>query len=237
MRKGMLMSLLLLSVLFFSVIAVAESIGTSPTETDKENAPKPVMVRAGNTTAVRANNMAVTAKKVLEKVKEAAAVITELEGENETLQAETDAMTEESTEIKKEKEELKDEDSEKVQKMVEEKKEIEDADEKCGIKKEDRKGMKKRDLKIAIIKAKSEKFDCKDKSDDYINARFDFIKEKIVKEGSNNSDIKKFNKDANANKDKETKDHRKDVMETRESVVSGREELQVFREEYDARIK
>ena len=149
---------------------------------------------------------------VLEKVKEAAEVISQLEGENATLQAESDQMTDETTELKKENEELMDEDSERVEKMVEEKKEIEDAADACGIKKEDRKGMKKRDLKVAIIKAKSEKFDAKDKSDDYINARFDMIKEKLAVEDKNNDGIKKFNKDANDGKVIEPKDPRKSFM-------------------------
>ena len=72
--------------------------------------------------------------------------------------------------------------------------------------------MKKKDLKIAIIKAKSEKFDAKDKSDDYINARFDLIKEKIIIEEKNNSNIKKFNKDATDEKGNIIKDPRQNFI-------------------------
>jgi len=68
MKKGMLLSLLLLGVLFFSVIALADSRGNASAE--PKNGPKPTLINAENSEVMPNGNASVNAKKILAQVKE-----------------------------------------------------------------------------------------------------------------------------------------------------------------------
>lgn len=100
----------------------------------------------------------------------------ETKSEKDNLEAEKDQFEEGNKKLKKELEDAEDPNGEKFQKALKEKKELDDAAEEAEIDEEEKK-KDSRSVKIAIIKAKSSDFKADGKSDDYINARFDMIRE------------------------------------------------------------
>jgi hypothetical protein len=131
-----------------------------------------------------------TVEKLSEKLDEAVGIIDYLAKMGDAIQARYDALIEEIETIKKDLEDLAD------QLKVEHK----DKDDKT--------------LKLDIIKTVSKDFDPKDKSDEYIQARFDTIREAVEKTDSGDESMKNFLKNAEAIKQdaKEPKDPRQDFI-------------------------
>lgn len=109
-----------------------------------------------------------------DKLDEAILLITSLKKDKDELQGKLDQNDETMKVLKEDVAKLKDPNSPEIEKMVKDRKDVEDI---AGKLKVDAAGKKLDDVKIECIKAISENFDAEGKSIDYINARFDAINE------------------------------------------------------------
>jgi len=150
-------------------------------------------------------------EKLFSIIKEAAAIIDvlekkseELSAQNEQLQAQTDAQDEELKTTKDQLNATQEECQKKcLDEVAKEAKLPEDT-------------MKKdsKTIKIEIIKSRHKEFNAEGKSDEYINARFDAVKELIFSEKKNNEKICDVNRLANekSRTDNKPKDPREDFL-------------------------
>lgn len=117
-------------------------------------------------------------EKLSGKLDEAVGIVDYLGKAGDAIQARYDALVEESGKVKKDLEDWQDPSSDKVQDMLKTRKDLEDLADKLKVEHKDKDDKA---LRLDIIKAVSKDFDPKDKSDVYIQARFDTIREAMEK--------------------------------------------------------
>ena len=158
-------------------------------------------------------------EKLIENVKAAAEVIVDLENAGEVNQAEKDAMGEENEKMGEEKKNLEDENMNLKEES--EKKELDAMAEESGIEEEEKEKLDSKHLKIAIIQKRQKSFNPEDKSDEYINARLDAVKELIKSEKENDKKNLEFNKNTqDFKKDSKEVDHRNVFIEKTQALYN-----------------
>ena len=95
----------------------------------------------------------------------------ELTKKGDEAQAKIDTLTEEVEKLKTDNATLSDPAGEKIQKIIADRKALEETAAKVDVKTD---GLSDKDVKVAVIQKQSPEFKSDDRSDDYINARFDF---------------------------------------------------------------
>lgn len=130
-----------------------------------------------------------TVEKLSGKLDEAVGIVDYLAKAGDVIQARYDALVEESGKVKKDLEDWQNPTSEKVQGMLKERKDLEDL---AGKLKVEHKDKDDKTLRLDIIKTVSKDFDPADKSDEYIQARFDTIREAMEKADAGDVSMSEF---------------------------------------------
>lgn len=153
-----------------------------------------------------------TVEKLSGKLDEAVGIIDYLAKTGDALQGRLDASAEDLEKVKKDLEDWKDPASDKIQTMLKTRKDLEDLADKLKVEHKDKDD---KTLKLDIIKTVSKDFDPKDKSDEYIEARFDTIREAMEKTDAGDTSMATFIKTADELRADagEPKDPRKDMIE------------------------
>jgi len=149
--------------------------------------------------------------KLSEKLDGAVTIIDYLSKMGDAIQARYDAILDEIEKIKKDLEDWQDPNSEKVQSMLKSRKDLEDLADKLKVEHKDKSD---KDVQIDIIKTVSPEFDPKDRSDEYLKARFETIREMAEKTDSGDESMKAFVISADELKldAGQPKDHRQDFI-------------------------
>ena len=148
---------------------------------------------------------------VIEVIKDRAAKIVELTKKVDEAQAKADTLTEEMEKLKADNADLSNPAGEKIQKIIADRKAIEETAAKVDVKAD---GLSDRDLKVAVIKKQSPDFTVGDRSDDYINARYDSVVEMLDTATENNgaAGIAKAIRDASQASAQGKVDHRAEFI-------------------------
>jgi len=110
----------------------------------------------------------------VEVIRDRAAKIVELTKKADEAQAKVDTLTEEVEKLKTDNAALCDPAGETVQKIIADRKALEETAAKVDVKTD---GLSDKAVKVAVIQKQSPEFTAEDRSDDYINARFDSVVE------------------------------------------------------------
>ena len=110
----------------------------------------------------------------VEVIRDRAARIVELTKKSDEAQAKIDTLTEEVEKLKTDNADLSDPAGEKIQKIIADRKALEETAAKVDVKTD---GLSDKAVKVAVIQKQSPEFKADDRSDDYINARFDSVVE------------------------------------------------------------
>lgn len=130
-----------------------------------------------------------TVEKLSGKLDEAVGIVDYLAKCGDAMQARYDALVEASDKVKKDLEDWQSPTSDKVQDMLKARKDLEGLSDKLKVEHKDKDD---KTVKLDIIKSVSKDFDPKDKSDEYIQARFDTIREAMEKTDAGDDSMAKF---------------------------------------------
>jgi len=130
-----------------------------------------------------------TVEKLSGKLDEAVGIIDYLAKAGDALQGRLDASAEDLEKVKKDLEDWKDPASDKIQTMLKARKDLEDLADKLKVEHKDKDD---KTIRLDVIKSVSKDFDSEGKSDEYIQARFDTIREAVEKTDAGDDSMKTF---------------------------------------------
>jgi hypothetical protein len=163
-----------------------------------------------------------TVDRLSSKLDEACNVIVDQETElkeaskkNDELQASNDELKAEVEKLKKDNADLSDPNSDRFQTIVKDREGVESVAKELEVKTD---GLSIKDVKIAVIKAKHPDFVADEKSEDYINARYDSIAEilKAAKKKDGNDNLGEFNRQSHDSQTDDLSPREKFIKDTKD---------------------
>lgn len=162
--------------------------------------------------------------RAIERIKEVGADFAALKSDKDKLQAQADESEKENKKLSVDVKELSDVNSDRVQKMISDRGELEAV---AGCFKIDCKGKTSSDIRDAVIQADDKDFKLDGRSDEYKKARFDLLSERVKRDAkafdSSKQSFGEFRKNVQDSKGTEKKDARKEFKEKSADAYKGKE--------------
>ncbi|BBO74408.1 hypothetical protein DSCW_18250 [Desulfosarcina widdelii] len=156
-------------------------------------------------------------------IKAQAAKLVDMGKKNEAAQAKIDTLEAEQTKLKADVEALSDPAGERVQAIIADRKSLEAVAGKLEIKTD---GLDDKAVKVAVIQKQAPDFKADEKSDDYINARFDAVVELLeaAKKDGADQPLARFISDAKESSSAGQVDHRAEFIKKSDALFDGADE-------------
>ena len=154
----------------------------------------------------------------VEVIRERASKIVELTKKADEDQAKIDTLTEEVEKLKADNAVLSDPAGETIQKIISDRKALEETAAKVDVKCD---GLSDKEVKVAVIQKQSPEFKADDRSDDYINARFDSVVELLdaAEQENGAAGLARVIKDAKEAGTQTKVDHRAEFMKKSQALA------------------